>query len=220
MLKLIIFDLDGTLADTLEAITNGLNLTLKSYGFPALSCEETRKIIGNGAKNLVRRACPEGTFEGEGGDAFFAEVYGNYCDMYEKTYLDTKEPYDGIKEVLESLKNAGYTLAVLSNKQDPFVKGIVAQIVPEGIISLAQGQTELPIKPDPTVPKMIAEQFGFSPDECAFVGDSDVDILTAKNSGMFSVSVTWGYRDRDILLSLCPDAIADTRQALQEIFIK
>ena len=220
MLKLVIFDLDGTLADTLEAITNGLNLTLKNYGFPAISCAQTRKIIGNGAKNLVRRACPEGTFEGEGGDTFFAEVYGNYCTMYEKTYLDTKVPYDGIKDLLESLKEAGYTLAVLSNKQDPFVKGIVAQIIPEGIISLAQGQTELPIKPDPTVPKMIAEQFGFSPDECAFVGDSDVDILTAKNSGMFSVAVTWGYRDRDILLSLCPDAVADTSEELRNIFIK
>ncbi len=220
MLKLIIFDLDGTLADTLEAITNGLNLTMKNYGFPTISCEETRRIIGNGAKNLVRRACPAATFEGENGDAFFAEVYGNYCDMYERTHLDTKVPYDGIKETLENLKNAGYTLAVLSNKQDPFVKGIVAQIVPEGIISLAQGQTELPIKPDPTVPKMIAERFGFLPEECAFVGDSDVDVLTAKNSGMFSVAVTWGYRDRDVLLSLSPDAVADTPEELEEIFIK
>ena len=220
MLKLIIFDLDGTLADTLEAITNGLNLTLKNYGFPTLSCEQTQKMIGNGAKNLVRRACPEATFDGENGSTFFAEVYQNYCDMYEKTYLDTKLPYDGIKEALESLKNAGYTLAVLSNKQDPFVKGIVAQSLPEGLISLAQGQTELPIKPDPTVPMMIAERFGFCPSECAFVGDSDVDVLTAKNSGMFSVSVTWGYRDREILLSLSPDAVADTPDELKEIFIK
>ena len=220
MLKLIIFDLDGTLADTIEAIANGLNLTMKNYGFPTHSCEKTEKMVGNGAKNLVRRACPEGTFDGEGGDALFAEVYQNYCDMYEQTYLDTKAPYDGIKEALESLKEAGYTLAVLSNKQDPFVKGIVAQILPDGIISLAQGQTELPIKPDPAVPKMIAESFGFSPEECAFVGDSDVDVLTAKNAGMFSVAVTWGYRDRDILLSLFPDAVADTPAELEKIFIK
>lgn len=220
MLKLIIFDLDGTLADTLEAITNGLNLMLKNYGFPTVTCEQTQKMIGNGAKNLVRRACPENTFDGEDGEALFKEVYQNYCDMYEKTYLDTKVPYDGIKEVLEKFKDAGYTLAVLSNKQDPFVKGIVAQILPKGLISFAQGQTELPIKPDPTVPKMIASRFGFSPEECAFVGDSDVDVLTAKNSGMFSVAVSWGYRDRDILCSLKPDAIADTREELERIFIK
>jgi phosphoglycolate phosphatase len=219
-IKLLIFDLDGTLADTLEAITNGLNLTLKNYGFPTHSCEETTKMIGNGAKNLVRSACPKGTFEGENGDALFAEIYKNYCDMYGKTYLDTKVCYAGIPEALENFKKAGYVLAVLSNKQDTFVKGIVKQILPEGIISLAQGQTELPIKPDPTVPLMIAEKFGVTPAECAFIGDSDVDIRTGQNAGMFSACVTWGYRPRADLLKLGADAYADTPEELEKIFVK
>lgn len=219
-IKLLIFDLDGTLANTLEAITNGLNLTMKNYGFPMHSCEEATKMIGNGAKNLVRSACPKGTFEGEGGDVLLAEIYKNYCDMYGKTYLDTKECYEGIPEVLAKFKKAGYMLAVLSNKQDVFVKGIVKQILPDGIISLSQGQTELPIKPDPTVPLMIAEKFGVKPEECAFIGDSDVDIHTAKNSGMFSACVTWGYRPKEALLPLGADAYADTPEELERIFIK
>ena len=218
-IKLLIFDLDGTLANTLEAITNGLNLTMKNYGFPTHSCEEATKMIGNGAKNLVRSACPKGTFEGEGGDVLLAEIYKNYCDMYGKTYLDTKECYEGIPEVLAKFKKAGYMLAVLSNKQDVFVKDIVKQILPEGLISLAQGQTELPIKPDPTVPLMIAEKFGVKPEECAFVGDSDVDIYTGKNAGMFSACVTWGYRPREDLLKLGADAYADTPEELEKIFI-
>lgn len=220
MIKLLIFDLDGTLADTLEAITNGLNLTMKYYGFPTHTEPEVRKMIGNGAKNLVRRACPEGTFDGEKGESFFAEVYKNYCDMYERTHLDTKVCYDGIPEVLERFINAGYTLAVLSNKQDPFTKGIVKQLAHEGTFAFVQGQTELPIKPDPTVPLMIAEKFGFKPEECAFIGDSDVDIKTGKNAGMMSVAVTWGYRDKAALLELCADAYADTPSELENIFIK
>ena len=219
-IKLLIFDLDGTLANTLEAITNGLNLTMKNYGFPTHSCEEATKMIGNGAKNLVRSACPKGTFDGENGSELFAEIYQNYCDMYAKTYLDTKECYAGIPEVVAKFKEAGYMLAVLSNKQDPFVKGIVDQILPEGTIALAQGQTELPIKPDPTVPLMIAEKFGVKPEECAFIGDSDVDIHTAKNAGMFSACVTWGYRPKNALLELSADAYADTPDELEKIFIK
>ncbi len=219
MIKLLIFDLDGTLADTLEAITNGLNLTMKNYGFPTHTEQETRKMIGNGAKNLVRCACPDGTFDGENGDALFAEIYKNYCDMYEQTYLDTKVCYDGIPEVLSHFKDAGYTLAVLSNKQDPYTKGIVNQIASEDTFAFVQGQTELPIKPDPTVPLMIAEKFGLRADECAFIGDSDIDIFTAKNAGMMSVCVTWGYRDRDALLALEADAYADTPAELEKIFL-
>ena len=216
MIKLLIFDLDGTIADTIEAIANGLNLTMKNYGFPTHDCDTVRAMVGNGARNLVFKACPEGVFSDN--EAFFEEVYKNYCDMYAITYLDTKTCYDGMGEAMRTLKDRGYTLAVLSNKQDPFTKGIVAQLFDDDTISFVQGQTELPLKPDPTVPLLIASSLGFEPFEVAFIGDSDVDVLTGKNSGFTSVAVSWGYRDRDALASLSPDYMADKPCELTEIF--
>ncbi len=218
MIKLLIFDLDGTLANTIEAIKHGLNLTMRHYGFPEHDYDSVRDMVGNGAKNLIRRACPEGTFSGENGEKLFAEIYQNYCDMYSVTYLDTKECYEGIPEALAELKRRGYLISILSNKQDPFVKALAEQLLPKGVVSFAQGQTELPIKPDPTVPLMICDKFGLTPCECAFIGDSDVDVKTAKNAGMFSVAVTWGYRDAEMLKKLSPDAMADTASQLVKIF--
>ena len=220
MLKLIIFDLDGTLVDTLTTIKDAVNNTMRTYGFREYSYEEIRILVGHGAKQLIRDACAGELKEGKDGEEFFKKVYSDYSEQYRAVHLEVEKPYDGLEEVLKKFSESGYKLAVLSNKPDPFVKGIVDKILPEGLISHAQGQTELPIKPDPTAPLEIAKMFGVSPEECAFVGDSDVDILTAKNAGMFSVGVSWGYRDRDVLLSLCPDAIADTPAELREIFIK
>ena len=218
MIKLLIFDLDGTIADTIEAIANGLNLTMKNYGYPTHPYEAVKAMVGNGARNLVRSACPEGTFDGN--EDFFEEVYKNYCDMYAVTHLDTKECYAGMKEAMLTLKSRGYTLAVLSNKQDPFTKGIVAQLFEDDTISFVQGQTKMPLKPDPTVPLWIASNLGFEPYECAFIGDSDVDVKTGKNAGMTSVAVTWGYRDREALLALSPDILIDTPEELTEYFVE
>ena len=220
MIKLLIFDLDGTLADTLDAITRALNITMEHFGFPTHSYEQARKMIGNGAKNLVRISCPEGTFEGEGGEARFEEIYKFYSATYDKTYLDTDHPYDGLYDVLEDLKRKCFTLAVLSNKPDHYTKDIVAQIFRDGLFSHVQGQTNMPVKPDPTAPHYIAKNFGVLPNECAFIGDSDVDVKTAKNSGMFSLAVSWGFRDKNILESLEPDAIADTPEQLGAILTK
>ena len=216
MIKLLIFDLDGTIADTIEAIANGLNLTMKNYYYPTHTYEAVKAMVGNGARNLVRTACPEGTFDGN--EEFFEEVYQNYCDMYAVTHLDTKECYAGMKEAMLTLKLRGYTLAVLSNKQDPFTKGIVAQLFEGDTISFVQGQTNMPLKPDPTVPLWIASNLGFEPYETAFVGDSDVDIKTGKNAGMTSVAVTWGYRDREKLEALSPDILIDKPEELTEYF--
>ena len=216
MIKLLIFDLDGTIADTIDAIANGLNLTMRNYGYPTHNYEAVREMVGNGARNLVRRACPTGSFDNN--EAFFEEVYQNYCDMYAVTYLDTKSGYDGMCEAMRELKKRGYTLAVLSNKQDPYTKGIVAQLFPDDTISFVQGQTELPLKPDPTVPLLISSTLGFEPYEVAFIGDSDVDVKTGKNSGFTSVAVSWGYRDKEALKSLEPDYILDSPEELLNIF--
>jgi phosphoglycolate phosphatase len=109
-------------------------------------------------------------------------------------------------------------MAVLSNKPDPFVKNIIKKLFPEGVMSFALGQTEMPRKPDPTVPVMIATSLGVELADTYFVGDSEVDILTAKNSGMHSVAVSWGFRDRDELVKSCPEVIIDTPAELLKYF--
>ncbi len=216
MTKLIIFDLDGTLADTIESIRQALNMTMDTYGFPTLDYDTVRSIVGHGARNLIRDACPKGTFDSK--DRFFEEVYAKYCDMYEMCHLQVKECYTGMKEAVLSLKEKGYALAVLSNKQDPFTRGIVAQLFPTDTFACVRGQTSLPVKPDPTAPLLIAESLGISPQESAFVGDSDVDVKTAKNAGMLSVAVTWGYRSEECLTECRPDHIAHTPDELVNFF--
>ena len=218
MIKLLIFDLDGTLVDTLTTIQSAVNTTMREYGFREYSYEEMRTIVGHGARKLIKDVCSEDALK-EGGDEFFEKVYSFYSDAYYAVHLDVEKPYDGVCEALTKFKDAGYKIAVLSNKPNEFVEGIINKIFPEGLITHTQGQTALPIKPHPAAALAIAEKFGVTPEECAFIGDSDTDVMTGKNAKMFSVGVTWGYRDRELLCSLEPDAIADTAEELEKIFL-
>lgn len=216
--KAAIFDLDGTLADTIEAIRAAINLTMQEYGYPLHTYEEIREYIGNGAKNLVLRSMPaDAAWDTEQ----HARVFLTYQDNYDRGHLATDRCYDGMPELIAALHAKGVKLAVLSNKQDRHVQGLIAQLFPAGEFSAVMGQMDhLPKKPDPTVPLMIAEQLGVEPSSCAFIGDSEVDMRTAKNAGMPAIGVSWGYRDRDLLSAESPDALADTPQQLFEILLK
>lgn len=211
--KLLIFDLDGTIADTIWSIREGVNLALEGHGLRARSYEQIRRAIGNGAYELIRQSLPE---ELQGNGELASQVLADYDVLYADTCFHIDGCYAGMKEAMSLLSERGYTLAVLSNKQDAYVKKIIAHLFPEGMIDIAMGQTELPRKPDPTVPRMIAERFDATPDECAFIGDSEVDVLTAKNAGMLAVAVSWGYRPRSMLADA--DIIIDTPQELVSIF--
>lgn len=211
--KLLILDLDGTLADTIESIREGVNIAMNKYGYPERSYDEIRRAIGNGARELIRLSLPEGS------DADLVDrVFRDYHAAYGETYTHCTECYEGIPESLLALKERGYTLAVLSNKQDVYVKELVKILLPEGLISSAAGQTDLPKKPDPTVPLMIASSLGFAPSETAFIGDSEVDVLTGKNAGMLTVGCSWGYRDRPVLVESNADFVLDRPSELVEIF--
>ena len=217
-IKAAIFDLDGTLADTIEAIRDAINLTMQQYGYPPHTYEEIREYIGNGAKNLVLRSMPA---EAADDAEQHARVFLTYQDNYDRGHLATDRCYDGMPELIASLHAKGMKLAVLSNKQDRHVQGLIAQLFPAGEFSVVMGQMDhLPKKPDPTVPLMIAEQLGIEPSACAFIGDSEVDMRTAKNAGMPAIGVSWGYRDRDLLLAETPDALADSPTELSEILLK
>ena len=183
--KLLIFDLDGTLADTLITIRDSVNMALEKHGLPPRTYDEVMWAIGNGARELMRRSVPaELSTDGD----FIDRIYEDYTEAYNKTFANIDGCYPFVSEVLHTLKERGYTLAVLSNKPDFYTKRIVEALFSDGTVSFAAGQTSLPRKPDPTVPLMIAERFGVSPQECAFIGDSDVDVMTAKNSGMTAVA--------------------------------
>ena len=211
--KLLMFDLDGTIADTIWTIRYGVNMAMRKYGFPEKSYEEVRLAIGNGAKNLMRRCIPENRRDD---DSFVNAVLADYDKFYGLTYANIDGCYEGMREAICELKNRGCIIAVLSNKQDHYVKKIVQALFDKDTVSWIQGQTDMPQKPDPTVPLMIAEHFGVRPDDCAFIGDSDVDVMTAKNAGMTAVACAWGYRPREVLTDA--DRIIESPCELTEIF--
>ena len=203
---LLIFDLDGTLADTIDSIREAVNIALEKFGFPAKSYDEVRVAIGNGAKRLIERVLPEENRDKE----TFEKAFEAYEAAYDEVHLHADKCYDGLYDVVLELSRRGYTIAVLSNKQDKYVKNIVNNLFPEGVVAFVQGQTGLPVKPDPTVPLMICRELGFEAAETVFIGDSEVDIKTGENAGMLKVGVSWGYRPRDVLEAACADHIADT----------
>ncbi len=215
-IKAIIFDLDGTLADTIEAITEAVNLSMEHFGYQTLSCDAVRRAVGNGARMLIKRCMPK--TDSSDSDKV-SNVLSHYDDMYRLTYIHTDRCYDGVREAVIKLAENGFKIAILSNKQDEYVKALARALFPSGVISLAQGQTDLPIKPDPTVPLMIAKKLGVDPKECAFVGDSDVDVITAHNADMLQLSVSWGFRSKEVLLSAGAANIVDTPEQMLKFFI-
>ena len=213
--RLLIFDLDGTIADTLPTIAEAVNMCAKHFGYPEKSSEEVRLAVGNGVGVLLQKTMPKAAMA----DADKSKEIKEYFALcYEQTQAKLDRAYDGMAEAMRELYSKGYILAVLSNKPDKLVKMIINNIFPDGIISESMGQTDLPKKPDPTVPLLIAKQFCVSPCDTYFIGDSEVDVLTGKNAGMISVAVSWGFRDRKILGNAKPDVLFDTREELLEYF--
>ena len=182
----ILFDLDGTLLDTLEDLKDGVNYALRTLGYPERSLEEVRRFVGNGARRLMELAVPEGT-DGEEAFAVFKPYYDAHCQIKTK-------PYDGIPEALEYLKEK-YPIAIVSNKPDSAVKALCADYFP-GIYALGEA-SGCPRKPAPDMVFKAMEAIGV--DTSVYVGDSEVDVLTAKNAGVPCLSVLWGFRDREEL---------------------
>ncbi len=185
----ILFDLDGTLLDTLEDLTDAVNYMLRQFNCPERSIEEIRRRVGNGPLNLVTLALPENCAEPSPQQAL--QIYKSYYEAHSR--IKTK-PYDGVTDALERLSRK-FPIAVVSNKQDAAVKTLCKNFFP-GIY--AQGEiADCPRKPAPDMLFMAMKVIGV--DTCIYVGDSDVDVLTAKNAGVPCVAVTWGFRSREIL---------------------
>lgn len=197
MKKAVIFDLDGTLLNTLDDLADSTNYALSRFGYPTRTIDEVRQFVGNGVAKLIERAIPEGKNNPnfEKCLAIFKENYAQ--NMYNKT-----APYNGIIEMLSNLKSKGIKIAVVSNKFDLAVKELCKKYF-EGFIDFAAGENEaqgIRKKPAPDTVISVLNEFNFAPEDAVYVGDSDVDIMTAKNSQMPCISVTWGFRDEKFLL--------------------
>lgn len=198
MKKIVIFDLDGTLLNTLDDLADSTNFALSQFNYPTRTIEEVRQFVGNGVAKLIERAIPEGKNNPnfEKCLAIFKENYAQ--NMYNKT-----APYNGILDMLANLKSKGLKIAVVSNKFDLAVKELCQRYF-NGYIDFAAGENEaagIKKKPAPDTVLEVLKEFNLKPNEAIYVGDSDVDIMTAKNSDMPCISVTWGFRDEKFLLS-------------------
>lgn len=197
MYKACIFDLDGTLTDTLESLTYSVNETLKELGLTCITGEQCRAFVGNGARYLLEKALAAAGDEKLTQIEEAMRVYGR---VFQENCTYRVKPYEGILGLLKALKEQGILLAVLSNKPHLRTLDVVAAFFEKETFTYVQGQMEgIPRKPDPTAVWMIAEKLGADPRECIYVGDSDVDMETAGAAGVESVGVTWGFRSREVL---------------------
>lgn len=209
--KLAIFDLDGTILDTLEDLTDSVNHALTENNMPTRTIEEIRNFLGNGARLLIERAIPSGS-----SSKTADKVLGDYQEYYD-THSDIKtRPYQGVIEMLTNLRAAGCMTAVLSNKPDAPVKVLCERYFP-GLFHIACGEkADVPRKPAPNGVIYILEKLAVSPDDAVYIGDSDVDIDTAKNAGLDCISVDWGFRDAEFLRNHGAKSIVSTVFALEK----
>ena len=197
MNKVFIFDLDGTLLDTLGDLAASVNYALRTHGMPEHSIDDVRRFVGNGARKLMERAIPEGAANPE-----FEATVATFREYYMQHSLDTTRPYDGIPETLIELKVRGCRLAVVSNKMMAATQELCRHFF-QDTIEVAIGENEaqgIRKKPAPDTVFAALQSLGVEKDNAVYVGDSDVDIQTAANAGLPCISVLWGFRDRDFLI--------------------
>lgn len=192
--KAVLFDLDGTLNNTVTDLANAANYALKLHGFPERPVENYKMYAGSGTEVMIRRALPDDSKE-----AVYS-IIPDYLKRYAAHSMDTTAPYDGITELIAELRRRGYKTAVVTNKPDSVAKQLIRDMYPGGFDAVVGQQDGLPTKPDPAMPNIAMKELGVSPDECVFVGDSGVDIQTGRNCGAYPVGVLWGFRSKEELL--------------------
>lgn len=205
MKKAVIFDLDGTLADTIASITYCGNLALSRFGLSSFGEEDYKRFVGDGAAMLVRRAL---LAAGDERLEHFDEVYEAYLEIFAKDCMYQVKPYEGICALLEELKRLSVRIAVLSNKPDRDSLRVVEALFGKGYFDFVQGQrADIPRKPDPAGVYRIMEAFVLPAGDFLYVGDSGVDMKTGRAAGIFTVGVLWGFRDRKELVENGADTV-------------
>ena len=192
-----IFDLDGTLLNTLDDLASAVNYALRQYSMPEHTLEEVRQFVGNGVRMLITRAVPDGDRNTQ-----FEAVFRTFREYYMLHSQDTTRPYEGIPELLSELRRRGKHIAVVSNKFYAATQDLCRHFFPDTVeVAIGEHEAEgLRKKPAPDTVFAALKQLGVGTEDAVYVGDSDVDILTARNSGLPCISVLWGFRDRDFLI--------------------
>lgn len=197
MYNTFIFDLDGTLLNTLDDLAASVNYALRTHGMPERTLDEVRSFVGNGVRLLMERAIPEGS-----ANPRFEETFATFRAYYMEHSLDTTRPYDGIPEMIHTLKQRGCRLAVVSNKFYAATQELIRHFFPEITVAIGEHEAEgIRKKPAPDTVFEALRQLGVGKEKAVYVGDSDVDLQTARNSGLPCISVLWGFRNRDFLLA-------------------
>ena len=207
----ILFDMDGTLLDTLTDMQAAVNYILEKYGYPTRTLEEVRRFVGNGAGPLIHRALPQGVDPDRE-----AEILADYRAYYQAHNCVETRPYDGIGPLLERLRQAGVRTAVVSNKPDRTTRTLAARFFPE--LDGAMGQREgIASKPAPDMVRAALARLHAAPEETLYVGDSEVDVATARNAGLDMIGVAWGFRGRAALEAAGAPLVADTPEQLLDM---
>ena len=215
MIKAVIFDLDGTLADTLEDLCDSTNYALEKHGFPKRELSEFNMFIGDGVPKLIERAIPKEVFTEEAKQT----VYGEFMAYYRNHFLDKTKLYDNIAECVSLLNDKGLKLAVVSNKIDEMTQKIVDHLFCGEFSAVSGKRTGYPLKPDPTSTLEVMKKLGVKPSECAFVGDSGMDMKTAKNAGCVAVGVLWGFRGKEELIENGADYLIEKPQEIAPLIL-
>ena len=206
MLKLCIFDLDGTTFDTQPDLMNAMNGAIEKYGYPPCSVEAFRDAVSGGFQQTLRKLLPK-DFDRED---IFPDICETFRSSYAEHYMDNTYPYEGVEEALRTLRGMGIRLAVFSNKIHERTVDICNRLLPDikfdYILGARDGQ---PLKPDPAMALYICRTLGAAPSETLFIGDSDVDVETAKNAGIRCIGCSWGYWDKSVLEQAGADVIID-----------
>ena len=214
MVKLCVFDLDGTLVNTLHDLTDSLNYALDGFGLPTLSESRVAAIVGHSVEYMIKHALPEGK-----GD-LYQGVLDAFMSRYREHNLDRSHPYDGMIEAVERIKAAGVTVAIASNKPHADAVRVANRLYPKDMFSLVIGRTDkFAVKPAPDSLLFVMDFFGAAPEESVYVGDSDVDVLFAHNAGIRCVSVDWGFRSTEEILSAGATCITSDPQKVPELVL-
>lgn len=208
-----IFDLDGTLLDTLDDLTDSMNYILGKHNFTLRTRDEVRNFVGNGVRKLVERAVPP---EYKADDEFIDKFYDDFS-LYYNSHSDIKTaPYPGTLDMLDKLLHSGFDIAIVSNKIDSAVKSLSTKFFGERIKSAIGEKPSIRHKPEPDMVFMAMEEMGADKENSIYIGDSEVDIQTAKNAGIPCISVLWGFKDRKFLEDSGAMAIVESMEELGE----
>lgn len=217
MIKAVIFDLDGTLADTILDLQTAINCMLIRLGYKTKTKVDVLGAINNGSRELVRRLLPK---EVQDVDFILESALEIYKDEYSRCYNDKTIAFEGVSSLLSALRAKDIKLGVITNKPEKFAIDIVEGLFGEKAFYNIIGQASLPIKPNPASTLLMLKDMGVKPEQCLFVGDSDVDMQTAKNAGTLSVGVSWGYRNAAFLTDAGANYIIHNPKSLVDIIDK